>query len=401
MMMREKHFLALLLFIGLMGSFISMLDWELGLFSSLFAAPFNFSGLRNGFLLIFNRLFAISEQRQLFRYVFFPITSPESDWNGNIAAAFVVIAAIFASLSITLVHMRSKLPAIAAMIVVVGVQVYFGVFPSAIWNIVLFAAFAMILAAGHTANRRVSISGNTTIIAALVMVALVVWVAYPGKNLQLHEFSESIRDRFDTRINPFSVTPFDAYNAGHEPEPEDIDFRLADVQDETLHEMAMDDYIIEFDERAQGAEIGFVFADSLLWAVLFVIALIIIGVLYVLVPPLWRAAKRRRTFDLDDSPTAINNMFVYLLEWLAVCGLERKNVVFSAYAVQLSSLMSPQYSKEYENITVLWQKAVYSSHTPGEAERKHMRAFLDKTTSIVWKQSNIATKIKIKFQYFL
>jgi len=400
--MRKKIFFALVLFIGLTGSFLSMLDWDLSIIASLFAAPLSFSGLGNGLLLIFNRLFAVSEQHQLFRYVMFHISSPEGDWSGNIAAAFVVITAIFAGLSIVLATARRKWFIVVIMIIIVGVQIYFGVFPGAMWNIGLFATFAIMLASGQQEDGRVAFWGIAAVLILLFIVSAVVWVAYPGRNMQLHEFSESIRDRFDTPLNPFAVAPFGTHDVAIQPEPDNLDLNIADVQDDTLHENHTVDYLAEYDERAQGAQIGFAAPQlSLLPAIILVISLMIITAIIRFVPPLLRAAKRRKMFDLDDRTVAINNMFIYLLEWLAIIGLEQKNVVFSAYAPRLAVLMSQQYSDEYLSLAAVWQRAVYSNHTPSEAERKLMKEFLNKSTNFVWKKSSLVVKLKIKFHHFL
>jgi hypothetical protein len=225
---------------------------------------------------------------------------------------------------------------------------------------------------------------------------------YPGRNPSLYQFSESIRDRFDTPLNPFAVAPFSTHNIVPNPEPDHLDLAAVDAREDTLHEMAVEGYIVDYYDRAQGAEIGAApAAASLLPAVILVVSLLILAAVIHYAPPLWRAAKRRRMFEADDCPTAINNMFIYLLEWLCIFGLQRENVVFSAYASQLAVLVSPQFSEEYERHTALWQRAVYSDHTAGEAERKQMQEFLQATSALVLKRARLAVKLPIKFQLFL
>ena len=402
MKMREKIFFASALFVGLAGSFLSMLEWDLNIITSLFTAPLSITGLRNGFLLIFNRLFTISEQHQQFRYVMFRISSPEIDWNGNIAVGFAVIAALFAGISFALAATRRKWPVVAVMLLTVGVQVYFGVFAYAVWNIVLFATIAVMLANRRNTDGGITFRGIITVATLLLLISVAVWLVYPGRNMQLHEFSEAIRDRFDTRVNPFSVEPFGTHDVATQPELDNLDLNIAGVQDDNLHESPTVGYHVDYDESPQGAEVGFTGpVPSLLPAIIVVILLMILAAVYRFVPPLYKAAKRRRMFTLDDYPVAINNMFLYMLEWLAVIGLERKNVVFSAYAPQLAVLISPQYSDEYERMTVLWQEAVYSNNEPGETKRKQMVDFLEQTKGFVWKKSSISTKLRIKLHYFL
>ena len=397
-----KMILALPLFIGLVGSLFSMLEWGFYRLGALFDVPFGFSGLIDGFLLVFNRLFEISEQRQLFRYVMFYVNSPEGEWEGRIAAALLTISVLFAVLAFFLARVGNKFAVIVVLLAVVFVQVYFGVVPSAGWNIILFASLALMLAQRHDVNIRATVFGNTAVILMLLFISAIIWVTYPDRNLWLHEFSESIRDRFDTRINPFAVAPFGTQGFGFVYETENLDFNIVDTREDTLHESPHDIFAAMYDERAYGAEIGLAGPQASLLPAVFIVAAFAVAAFIVrFVPPYLKALKRRKMFSVDDSPIAINNMFIYMLEWLAVYGLERRNVVFSAYASELSGIVSREYSEEYAGMTALWQKAVYSGHAAGEDERRRMMGFLDKTMSIVWKNSGVFTKIKIKLQYFL
>ena len=399
------YLLALTLFTGLIGTFMSMLRWDLLRISHLFAGVFSFSGLADGFRLVFNRLFEVSEQYQYYRYVMFHINSPESLWDGNIAIALVIIAAFFALLSMVLSFTSRKSPVIVLFTIVSMAQVYFGVFPSAVWNIILFAAFALMLVSRREVKVTADFRTYATIVAFLILVAVIIRVINPGTSLRFSELSESIRDHFDTRVSQISGTLLntpDRSGRGLVTEPESRALNIVDVRDDSLNEMPHDDYYVEYDERIWGAEIGAAGpVPSLLPILLGVIALAVIVAVIRLLPPLRKVAVRQKNFALDDCPVAINNMFIYMLEWLAVYGLKRKNIVFSAYAPQLSALVSQQYAKEYESIAALWCEAVYSNHTIGEPERQRMRQFLDKTKSIVWKNSGVLTRIQIKIDYFL
>ena len=388
-------FIAIALFWGLMGSFLSMLQWEFSRMGALFEATFSFYGLSDGFALVFNRLFIISEQNNAYRYVMFNIGSPESAWDGYIAVALIYVAVLFALLSTVIIYLGKKSLVAAVFLLIVFAQVYFGVFPSAGWNIVLFATLALILAYRN-------IKGQAVAIAGIALVAAVLGAVYPGENLALSEFSESIRDNFDTRISQITGTPIITQDMMIEYDQIMLGLNVAGVQEDTLHESPVQDYYVEYYEIPRGAEIGIVNPDASILPMILVFIAIVLALAGVhFVPRLWKAAKRRKGFDLDDCTTAIDNMFVYMLEWLAVHGLIRKNVVFSAYAPELASLISPEYSEEYEHVTALWQKAMYSSHPPGEAERQRVKDFLNKTMTVVWKNSGAVTKMKIKLEYFL
>jgi len=393
--MRLKIVLTLALFLGFGGSLLSMLEWRLNTFTMLFTAPLSISGLGNGFLLIFNRLFYVSEQQQLFRYTMFHVSSPQADWGGNIAAALVVIFIVFAIVSFALVICRRKILLIIAILMVIGVQIYFGVFSDAFWNILLLTALALSLV-----KERLTIRGIIPVLVAVALAAVAVWTVYPDRNPWLHELSEGIRDRFNTPISPYDIANQGMRDAHFDTA--DLALAVASVGEDTLHDAAIQEYHIETDEVSHGAEAGFFSLDvSLLPAIIFVIMVAFTAIIIRYIPPLLRAAKRQKAFEISDCRIAIDSMFAHLLQWLEIIGLERKNVVYSAYAIQLAEIVSQQYSQEYEDATALWQKAMYSNHVLGETERKIMRRFLDMTKDYIWEKSNIRTKLKIKFYHFL
>lgn len=396
-MKTKKNILALALLLGLSGSFISMMEWDLSQIIPLFTYDFSLSGLGDGFLLLFNRLFAISQQHQLFIYTMFPISLPQNYWDGNTALALAAFTLFFALLSFALVYIRNKMPIMLIMLAVVFVQVYFGVFPSALWNIILFTTFALIL----VDKQNTGLQGNIALVVLIGLVSATIFIANPHPNPQLSHISEALRDRFDTPINPLDIPYLGMHQAYFRPLPEDHHLNPAYV-DDPHHNSPTEEYFVELDEVAYGAEIGLLpEAPSLLPALLFVAALIIIAMLFRFAPPLIKASKRRKTFNIEDTSIAINNMFIYLLEWLEIIGLERKNIPFSAYTPQISTLVHQQYSEEYKNATTLWQKAIYSNQIPNENERQHIKEFLDKTIDIVWTKASFATKLKVKFQHFL
>lgn len=396
--MIKKYFFCLFLFVGLLGALLSMLAWNVGVFGALFTGPVSLAGIQDGFFLLFNRLFEISEARQAFVYVMFEITSAEADWAGYTANAAALAAAMLLVVSVLLAATRSKVGVIILLFAVAGVQVYFGVFAGAAWNILLFAAFAVMLVENLTVNLRVLALAA----GVLAVVTLGVWWIFPGENAQLHAFSEAVRDRWDTPLPPYALAHVGTHDAAVQPEYDPRDFAVVAVQDDALHDAPVQDFYIEYDDQAQGAEIGFAgLAPSLLPAVIFVLAVALVAAVVRFVPPLWRARRRRRGFVQDDCPAAINNMFIYLLEWLGVLGLEQQNKLFSAHTPRLAALISPQYADEYKKMTHLWQKTVYSSQAAGEDERTHMQAFVNKTATHVWRNVNFATKMRIKFHHYL
>ncbi|MCL2593382.1 MAG: hypothetical protein FWD82_08480 [Defluviitaleaceae bacterium] len=398
---KKQWFLAIALFVSLSGSFMSMLRWELGPIVSLFKSGLRFSGILDGFRLIFNRLFVISEQYQAYRYVMFTINSPESAWEQNISMALFVIVIFFAIFSVFLMYIRRKATIFVAIILVTGIQVYFGVFPSAVWNIALFFVFALMFI--RKRDRKENFHGYVAIASIFVLVWVTVLAIYPNFNPHLHEFSESFRDLFGERISQSTNASHNTQSENFEYEPEYLEVSVTDVRSDSLHEASYEDYTVESDERAGGAEVGTVIMQQsvLLPLILLLITAIVIIATIHFAPKLVKAAKRRKMFDKEGCKVAINSMFVYIIDWLVAHGLQRENVVFSIYTEKLSELISLEYSKEYKNIEALWCKAMYSEQEIGEAEKQQVGAFLNKTREIVWKNSSISQKIRIKLHYFL
>ena len=395
-MKKNRIIFTIVLFIAFTGSFLSMLEWDVSIFTSLFAAPFSAHGLQNGFLLIFNRLFYISEQQQMFRYTMFHISSPQVDWVGNTSVAFLFIAVIIGVLSFAISFSRKVLPLMVAFIFSVGIQVYFGVFPSYVWNILLFVVFAFMLV-----NKQ-NMAGFRTVLPITLLVGFVliaVWVIYPGRNERLFELSESIRDRFDTPLAESFVSPPPLIYTDVRFDPEYRDLRVVDTLEDTLNEADLEEFLVDFEDRAEGAEIGFAVPEpSFFGAVLVVVSLLILSAFVRFVPPFWKSRKRRRGFMTQNPDAAINDMFLYLLEWLHEVGLERKNEVFSAYAPRIQVLVSGDYSEGYKRVISIWQKAVYSNYAAGEDERKEMLSFLEETRNCIWNKSDLDFGLRLKIR---
>jgi hypothetical protein len=136
---------------------------------------------------------------------------------------------------------------------------------------------------------------------------------------------------------------------------------------------------------------------------LLIVILLVLFVIAVFryLPGYIRVYKRRKMFVIDTPNIAIEDMFFYLNEWLFAYGLNPQNVPFSWYESDLGVLISNEYSRKYSTAVALWQRAVFSDYSLDENDRKSMLDFLEKTVEIVWKNSGIFTKIKIKFFCYL
>jgi len=370
-----------------------MLEWRT---FDIGAPTLSFNGLAEGYRLVFNRLFSISEERQLYAYVMFDITAPEAALPGYIGIALMTLAIFFALFCVGLTYIRSNIPLVITMVIVVAMQVYFGVFPNFAPSVLLFATFALIL----VYRPGMDVRGGVAIIGLTAIVAAAVWLVYPGQNPQLLTFSEAIRDRLSTRVA--YVYAQDAYTEMHGHTLEHRTLHVAYVQDEYLHEAQRVDYYVDHDNRALGANIGFAMPQPSLWPVILaVMALGVIAAIAKAVPPLVKGARRRRMFAMAENAAAIDYMFAYALEWLTAYGLKQRNIVYSAYSPDVAVLISPDYAAEYDSAVTIWHQAVYSNHIIDEATWQQMKAFVDKTSTYIWQNSNISARLRLKFNHCL
>jgi hypothetical protein len=376
-MKNHKWLMTILLFIAFWGVFSSMLNW--GFFHIFTESGFSFSF--DGFVLIFNRLFEISELNQSYRYVMFNITAPQNMWSGQISAALFVFAIFFASLSFFLAFTRFKIFVLIIMIFVVGVQVYFGVFPDSGWNILLFSAFAAVIS-----HKKGLIN-----IAVCVLFLILPIAGISTENPRFDELSETLRDHFAVR--QFSNAQEQFYDPAYQ--------RFLYVS-ENIYPYANEGYDTVEYERPLGAEIGAIAHEPSMWLLLLAIFIVLLVIaIFRYLPRYIHVYKRRKMFALGEPNNAIKDMFFYLNEWLFAYGLKEQNIPFSCYESDLGLLISSEYSREYSTAVVLWQRAVFSDYLLDENDRKFMLDFLEKTMEIVWKNSNILTKIKMKFVCYL
>jgi hypothetical protein len=390
-------FLTLLAYFGLSGSFLSLLRWGLSDLRPLLGGVPTLAGLAEGFKLVANRLFLVSEQYQSYRYLMFAINAPESDWALHTAAALGAVNLLFAALCAALACTRRPMAVAVVLAVVTGAQVYFGVSPAPLWNVLLFASLALL-----GVNKRGAVyAASAVLVCGVVLVAALAGLRYPGPNPALASFSETARDRF--AVNAGRLTSADvALHSGGVAEPENRGLNPVNVREETLHGATLHGYRITPNEMPVGTGIGALPPPPpLLPLLLVVMALPLIAFALRYARVFVRLYKRRKGFDTCDCRTAVNDMFLYVLEWLGAYGLVRGNQLFSAYAAPLCGLISREYAREYEQAALLWREAAYSPRPTGEAQRQCMKAFLRKTMGIVWENSGTAAKLKIKFHYFL
>ena len=377
-----------LLFVALLNAFGSMLGLR-GLPTAV-----DFVHVGDGLRLLCNRLFAASEGRQLYIYDKFAVDIAESAYAGAFGAAYALFAFGCAGLCTAVVWTRSRVMVAVVAMLTMGVQVYFGVFPAAVWNVVLFAALALlVLMAGKTTGR-IHVAAIVAAVAIAVVCASSI-ALYPGANRTLYTTSETLRDLFDEKVESPAAAALRQLTEQRQAQK---------IEEERRAEGAGDadeakDIRRETEEDFAGAEAGQVSPRPSWIALLTAVVLAVLLLFWVW--HTWRkAAKRRAMLCAEDCAAAIQSMFALCMDCLAVCGLQVRNVVPAAYEETLAAMFSPAYAAQFGAAAALWRAAVYGGRVMSEVQRGRMQMFLDATMAETKKKGTWPMRVKLAFVRF-
>ena len=373
------------------GSLFSML--EMAIPDRLTVIPLRLQTIADGFALLGNRLFTISEQYQAYKYDMLSVAVPQENHGTYIMVITLIIAIIIAIISYISAKNKSTTMFSCLSLLFLSVQMYFGVFPAALWSILLCAALVIASlqsTVGFGALRRTAPFG-----ALMAVLFIVLFLVYPGKSPALTELSETIRDGFDEKVErPITavINPQEALSAE----------QLLDLQMRAEAAMQNErpgggEYNTEHNEGFSGSKIGTAVAQRL-W-VFWLILLLFIAAFIVWSVIRFRAyAKRVAEFDSPDCAAAINSMFLHLVQWLLATGLKTGDAVYSEYVGPIETLVSTEYAGQYLAAVDLWQEAAYSEHELTTDDRLRMRQFMDTTVRRITEEINLLTQAKLRLR---
>lgn len=431
---QKKHIVRLLLsaalFIGLIGSFNSMLEFRylpqalaiglavitveillrgrkkaliavnavfgLGLIVAIIIWP-NVMG--DGFRLLINQLFTVSETRQAYKYDMFTVTVSTDFYSRYVLLAFLVATVILAVISALIAGLRKKTPIILIALAVIMAQSYFGVFPSPVWTIYLYLVLALCAACGEHVGVAEVLGHGLTLLLILIVITGIIWAVWPGVDVGLYEFSEHIRDEFDEQIEQPITQIISKENIPSPDQTEDMNLNVQEVSDDPYSQANNNQFDIDHKTEFKGAEVAKADPQIPYNLIFSLLILVFVAVWFG-----WneiKAAKRRARFRYPNCAEAINCIFLYTMDWLKAYGLRGDRVLYSMNSEPLSAMISSEYATKYGDIVGVWQEAVYSDHTISEAQRTQALHFLKSTKEIVWKHSGLLGKLKIKLKYFL
>ncbi len=343
---------------------------------------------RSGVLLLINTLFAASEAANPYVYSYFTVLGPASP-----AAACALLCVLTAALCCIAVIRKSKAAALLFMLFVAGVEVYFGVTPPALVNVLIFALPSLVLLHG-TAPRT-----GAVYLAFLIALTLIVSAAAAGTDARLETMSEDMRDRFD-RIEQMargiSLThlSFDELKTRQESRLGGFDAALSDDKAQNYNNY----------RHKENPEREISMPESTDYLKISSMLLLIITILlapfapFIIFDSRRRAAiKRRAAFEADDCAVAIRAMFLHMIACLESASLTAGNKQFSDCSAEVAAIIPGDCAESYINAVALWHEAAYSGHSMTDGQKKSMLKILEQIENIVYNGSDRKTRFRLKY----
>ena len=377
--------LAAALFIGIMGAFFSMLE------ISTLPPTLRITNLLSSFKVLLNHLFTISEQHQAYLYERFLVPVSPEYYLIYVFFALIFIAITAALYIFIMLKLKSKIMGFFLFFLLTSLQIYFGVFATPIWNIILYTAIALALL------QKARIVAFATASAVVVVIVLFI---FPGPNANIAILSENIRDQFGQILErPIAATTPLTHLAHTTPQTQEVEMREeeAGIGDtpEGGHE-----YSIDRDERFAGSQIGAAIGQRL-WVLWLIGLAFLVGYIIWLANKIFAAYKKQAAFNSTDNATAIDSMFKHLTEWLIEFGINPQNHAYAEYVNQLGPILPTEYAESYPQIVELWQETIYSNHTMTEEDKNQMRLYLNEIKTTLTKPLNPLARAKVKAKLFL
>lgn len=343
---------------------------------------------RNGGLLLCNRLFAASEAVNAYAYDYFVLPEqtralPAVLLLGLLAAALFLLAALLPSRGMALIF----------LLCAAGVEIYFGVTPPPLLNVLLFTLLGLLLL-----GRRVLRTGGAYIAAAAAVLALTMALA-PGVHPGLEAASERMRDRLDRVEQAVSLTS--PQQQAQEAQKTRRENWLREQEAALDPDAAQDDQAYQHREEleqeiSRPQRVNWLKAAALLLLIP-ILLLVPFAPFLLLDSRRRRAAKRRAAFDDPDAAAAIRAMFLHLMAWLESAGLADDNRLYSACGGDVERLLPSRLAARYPQAAALWQEAAYSGHPMTVEQRQAMAGILEEAEDAIYQSADRRTRFVMKY----
>lgn len=141
--------------------------------------------------------------------------------------------------------------------------------------------------------------------------------------------------------------------------------------------------------------------EMILGILIALITLFLILIIVKIIRERIRCQKIKKLFDSEDYNQAVNALFEYTMNILAVFGLKVRNASLYRYGSQIESLFDEEMKTEYTKVVDIRQEAVYSSHSITKEQRDFVMEFKNKIWKKVYKEAGWLERFQLKFIYFL
>lgn len=354
-----------------------------------------------GAKLFANRLFTLSEESQSYIYQKFEVDESA----GGISPQTVFALAVIFLLCVLTTHATIKrvaaIPA-ALCVIYAEAEIYLGIAPNYIVNILTFIAWFLLIAlAGISARkdgRKAAFQILAVFTALFIAVSGLVYAVYPPEYRESHpavqEVAEKIRDWLEDHekilLSNFDIVPPEEEPVEAEEEKEDFDIEEDPEEPPLPEETPEDESAMGNMQPTEGSPKGK--SNILLWLILaFLLLLILAWVAAILIS----RKKREKKMQDEDIKQAIHYIFTQGVKWLRVTGFESKNVAFLKRVDEIREMTSDEFAYRYEKSVETWEKALYSNETPTEEERRYMMDFYNES------KRETTNKISMPKQAFL
>jgi len=343
-----------------------------------------FSSVRDGVLLLANRLYEASEAVNAYAYDYFEVADSASP------LAALVWLSLFGGL-LCAFSARRRIVALVLFLAAALTEAFFGVTPPAWQNLLLFAVLALLLARESAAN-------SLALLAGAAAVTLAVFLLAPRPNAAVEAYSEHLRDELGAvamSLTQNGQQQESETNRTHQESRQHEELvgedRLQGQEQRSFEREIENEQELSLPHRVDWLRIA-------LWLLLVVALLVVPFLPFLLLNRARRRAEERRAaFSGADNAVAIRAMFAHTMDWLRAGGLDTENRPFAACVDAVEALTSPDLAARYAAAVSIWQEAAYSDHTMTAEQRQTVRELLDTTAATLYEKADARTKFRMKY----
>lgn len=344
--------------------------------------------VRDGMLLLANRLYAASEAVNAYAYRYYAVAENDA----ALRAALLTAAMLLGALCALLYRRRAALCAL--LLCLAFLEAYFGVTPKPWRGLLLFAVLALLLLREDAVS-----PGGGALLALLAAVALGVFLLAPHPNAAVEAYSEHLRDELGVAASS-ALRPAPPPEAESAPVHQESRQHVSPANADEAGERAAREFSRQEEQEREISLPHRIDYGKIALLSLAALALLIVPFLpfLLLERAKRRAAARRTAFESADAAAAIRAMFAHMMLLLRACGLQTENRPFAQCGEAVRLFTSDECAARYAEGVAIWQEAAYSGHAMSETQRAAIRALLEKTEAALYAKADWRAKLRLKYK---